>query len=145
MTNRTVTEKLGDVISVKDFGASGDGVTDDTAIIQALFDLLSDANVPQPTNNNYTVVFPSGVYKISSIVVGRRTNLRFEGGRLEPLDTTTPRTHLIKFYGGYNKVYNLCVNMNYATNYDTVIWCRTRYLDFIAPEIWSAKCVWTFW
>lgn len=142
--NRTVTEKLGDVISVKDFGASGDGVTDDTAIIQALFDLLSDANVPQPTNNNYTVVFPSGVYKISSIVVGRRTNLRFEGGRLEPLDTTTPRTHLIKFYGGYNKVYNLCVNMNYATNYDTVIWCRTRYLDFIAPEIWSAKCVWTF-
>lgn len=141
---RTLQNKNAEILSVKDYGATGDGVTDDTAAIQALLDQISDDNVPQPQNHNFTLVFPSGVYKVSSLVVGRRTNLSFEGGRLEPLDTTTARTHLIKFAGGYNKVYNLCVNMNYAMNYDTVVWCRTRYLDFIGHEIWSAKCVWTF-
>lgn len=140
----SIRRKLGEIYSVKDYGAKGDGITDDTAAIQGLLNILSDANVPQPKNKNYTIVFPDGIYKVSSLEVGRRTQLRFEGGRLEPLDTTTPRTHLIKFSGGYNKVYNLCVHMDYAMNYDTVVWCRTRYIDFIAPEVWAAKCVWTF-
>lgn len=142
----SIRRKLGEIYSVKDYGAKGDGVTDDTAAIQALLNQLTDDYVttPAPKNANYTVVFPSGIYKVTSLDVGRRTQLRFDGGRLEPFETSIPRTHLIKFSGGYNKVHNLCVNMDYAMNYDTVIWCRTRYIDFIAPEIWSAKCVWTF-
>jgi hypothetical protein len=53
---RTVESKLSDTVSVKDFGAVGDGVTDDTAAIQAAL-IASD-----------TVYLPSGTYKISSTI-----------------------------------------------------------------------------
>ena len=51
---RTVASKLNDVISVKDFGATGDGVTDDTAAISLAI------------TSNRTVHFPAGTYIISS-------------------------------------------------------------------------------
>ena len=54
-TNRTVQAKLRDTVSVKDFGAVGDGVADDTTKIQAA--LNSGAG---------TVYFPEGTYPVSS-------------------------------------------------------------------------------
>lgn len=51
----TVQTKLRETVSVKDFGAVGDGVTDDTTAIQAA--LNSGAK---------TVNFPSGTYKITA-------------------------------------------------------------------------------
>lgn len=56
---RTVTAKLGDVVSVKDFGAVGDGVTNDTAAIQAAFNA-----VPQYG----TLTFPVGRYKTNGAI-----------------------------------------------------------------------------
>ena len=53
---RTAQSKMRDVVSVKDFGAVGDGVTDDTAAIQAaintgkLVDLLDASNVYRITS-----------------------------------------------------------------------------------------------
>jgi hypothetical protein len=58
---RALTSKLGDTVSVKDFGAVGDGVTDDTAAIQAAIDSL-------PTYGGIKrggVFLPMGTYKIT--------------------------------------------------------------------------------
>lgn len=54
---RSVAAKLSDVISVKDFGAVGDGATDDTAAIARAAAALQD---------NQTLLFPSGTYLVSS-------------------------------------------------------------------------------
>jgi len=56
---RTVEGNLNHTVSVKDFGAVGDGVTDDTAAIQAAIDYIE-------TLTGGEVYFPQGVYFISS-------------------------------------------------------------------------------
>lgn len=54
-SNRTVESKLRDILSVKDFGAVGDGTTDDTAAIQAAVTASS-------------VFFPAGTYRVVGTV-----------------------------------------------------------------------------
>lgn len=58
---RSVQSKLRDVVSVKDFGAVGDGVADDTAAIQAGISACQTASLT-------TLYFPTGVYKITTTI-----------------------------------------------------------------------------
>lgn len=59
VTGTRTTLKLRDFISVKDFGAKGDGVTDDTVAIQNAI-----TSLPQPGGG--VIYFPAGAYIISS-------------------------------------------------------------------------------
>lgn len=72
--NRTLSSKLQDLYSVKDFGVVGDGVTDDTAALQLALD------------SEEALFFPAGTYLVSAaltvsnyttlIGVGRKTLIR---------------------------------------------------------------------
>jgi hypothetical protein len=58
----TVQTKLREIISVKDFGAVGNGSADDTAAVQAAFTAANGATYSK------TVFFPAGTYLINSTI-----------------------------------------------------------------------------
>jgi hypothetical protein len=67
---RTIQEKLDDVVSVRDFGAVGDGTTDDTeAINRALTNLWPTANFADAYKQHRTLYFPAGVYIVQGDVI----------------------------------------------------------------------------
>lgn len=67
---RTSSDKFADMVSVKDFGAAGDGLTDDTIAIQ------------QALSAHNAVFIPEGEYLVSStITVGERQSLIGSGQR----------------------------------------------------------------
>jgi hypothetical protein len=70
---RTVDSKLKDVVSVKDFGAVGDGVTDDRAAFVAAH-AAAPAGVP--------ILVPAGTYFLSSNFTGTYRRFIFEGAAL---------------------------------------------------------------
>jgi hypothetical protein len=58
---KTLNNKMQDLVSVKDFGAKGDGTTDDTSAIQAAINLAC--------TYGGNVYLPAGTYKISAALV----------------------------------------------------------------------------
>ena len=60
--SRTYSSKVGESFSVKDFGAIGNGITDDTSAIQATINAVNVAGGGE-------VFFPRGTYKITSALV----------------------------------------------------------------------------
>ena len=88
--DRTLTNKLQETVSVKDFGAVGDGVADDTAAIQAAIDALAGTGAD---GDGGVVYLPTGEYKItSSVLLKDRVSLRGDGDRATYIRATTLST-----------------------------------------------------
>lgn len=69
-TSRTWAAYCSDIINVKDFGATGDGLTNDAAAIQSAFDTAyGSSSAPHGESNKYNnrpVFFPPGLYICNS-------------------------------------------------------------------------------
>lgn len=101
----TVEDKLAEVLSVKDFGAVGDGFTDDTAAIE---------RAGQALTGNQTLYFPDGTYLVSYIWTpltdSDPTNLPGRGRGIMYFNGVPN----IRLYGPRATI--KCVNHNIATN-----------------------------
>jgi hypothetical protein len=76
--DRTALDKMRDWVSVKDFGAVGDGVADDTAAIQAAIDAVFGGGGLQGGN----IYFPKGSYRVTSSIYQKpRVNFLGDGSR----------------------------------------------------------------
>jgi hypothetical protein len=84
---RTVESKLQDVVSVKDFGAVGNGVWDDTAAIQAAIE-----------SGAACVFFPKGTYKVTS-PIQLRSYMRLQGEHMAHSFLLATNSNAI-LYGG---------------------------------------------
>lgn len=62
---RSFNAKLADVVSVMDYGATGNGSTDDTAAIQAAITFCIGSQTAG-TDTPYMLYFPAGTYKITA-------------------------------------------------------------------------------
>jgi hypothetical protein len=71
-TARPLKDRFGDERDVKDFGAKGDGITDDTLAIQAALDSTDDAGT------KHAVYLPAGTYLVSSTLT-LKTGTRIRG------------------------------------------------------------------
>lgn len=75
---RRLSDRLGDWVSVKDFGAVGDGIADDTAAIQAAI----DASGRGPGALGARCYLPSGTYRVTAPILlpDRRLHVFGDGG-----------------------------------------------------------------
>jgi hypothetical protein len=90
----TVAAKLKQVVSVKDFGAKGDGVTDDTAAIQTAINALNPYVYGSSMNyaqGGGTLYFPSGNYFVTS-TIRLPNNVILSGAGCQTYQTNTTPT-----------------------------------------------------
>ena len=122
--NRTMRDKLSEFVSVKDFGAVGDGVTDDTTALQNAF------------NSKKRVYVPEGVYLHTGLVVDystKQAHLEGAGWSKSILKCVASGKHsiTIKNTGTGNQYLNFPVVRNLAIDGDNTNSCGI-YVDGVA-------------
>lgn len=97
-TVRTLQDKLDDFANVKDFGAIGDGATDDTAAIsRAIQNAYAINQYSTGSNFHKTIYFPAGTYLISrTLSLPPYTRLQGDGKRVSVITGSFAGT-LVRF------------------------------------------------
>jgi hypothetical protein len=134
-------------VNVKDFGAKGDGQTDDTHAIHAAIAALRSIGAPYPGTAYYSesqeLYFPPGKYQISEALVVGSGRFRGDGAVIEQTDaakdilTTTWAWRMtvsgFTFLGGRNQL--VLHNPNLDTGQITVEQCRFYGAKGVALDV----------
>lgn len=139
---RTLQSKLDDMASIKDFGATGDGETDDTdAINRALFQMFCREQNPQVRRS---IFFPAGVYRVTqTIKIPPYAKLYGEGGHSSVIfldatgDSTLSATCVAETADSLQQVYPNIGNNNATPPIDIEIYD----MGFQSAEIVDIFCV----
>ncbi|CAH9016519.1 putative right-handed parallel beta-helix repeat-containing protein [Vibrio phage 242E40-1] len=102
-TPRTLADRFADVVNVKDFGATGDGSTDDATAINACF---------QSMTNGGTVYFPDGTYFIGTNITPL-SNTTIQGGGNSIIKLKDHTVSVLFEFTSNNKMFNMKVDGNY--------------------------------
>ncbi len=95
---RTSHDKFGDAVSAKDFGAQGDGLTDDTLAIQ------------QALTAHDSVFLPSGDYLITGPIALREKQSLYGTGAASRLKCNTTSFDAVRIIGGFTRLHNLAID-----------------------------------
>jgi hypothetical protein len=109
----------GRVFSVREFGARGDGVADDTAAIQAAINAAPDGS---------TIRFPNGNYNVANFVVKNRSGLSFVGDeRKSIIKQKSGAPRIATFEGSRDiAISNLAFDANGIVSYGGVVFYAAR-------------------
>lgn len=85
---RTLQDKLDDYVSVKDFGAVGNGINDDTAAIQRALERTYGSSQSQIASGRHrTIYFPAGTYRVTGTInIPPYTRIQGEGKRTTTIE-----------------------------------------------------------
>lgn len=115
---RPLVDRLRDFISVKDFGAVGDGFTDDTAAIQAALD-----------SGHHRILFNDGyTFLISNTVVAQDNTVLYGGGWIV---CNTPEMEMLELRGEHTTI---SLNLDGRNNARTGIVIRAGFGDNFVVE-----------
>jgi pectate lyase-like protein/copper-binding protein NosD len=110
----SLAQAAGKVLDVKDFGAKGDGVSDDTPAIQAAINAA---------DNGTTISFPAGAYNVANFAVKNRSGLSFLGqGKNSVIKQRSGAPRIATFEGSRDIVISkLAFDANGITSYGGVV------------------------
>lgn len=126
-TARTVHQKFTEMVSLRDFGAVGDGVTDNTVTLQAAITACA--------NNNITLFVPDGIFMYGNVTVPDTKTLSIVGSSrenavLKQISASTNATAGITSTGSFFAS-NVCFNQNWTTA------SPAGYDDGVSPTTWG--------
>jgi hypothetical protein len=140
---RTVDEKLNDIVSVKDFGAIGDGVADDTVALQAACDWLTSYTTTESSfvRGGAALFFPAGTYIVSApLTIAPKSSVTIFGeGMASMIAATFGFNDVLLRVGDSSKltVGFRCLNLSFAgsTNANlkgnTCLWLDRHYNSLV--------------
>jgi len=117
----TFSERLADVVNVRDFGAKGDGLTDDTAAIKVAVATMKSMTTPFTNAGSALggpcIYFPFGCYLISEMIEiewGQRLNIFLDGAVIKAISNMNSMLYIHNCWAEGSIIHGGIWDLNYS-------------------------------